>query len=649
MAATSPNPATPFATCAAEVRRLVDAIAALDRDCAPLQLSPLATREWYEVLQRKLVPQLAGSPFLIAAVVGGTNIGKSVIFNHIAGCRASASSPLASGTRHPVCLVPTGFEHRNSLAAIFEGFSLVSWERPEQALIESEDSATASTNSAAHRLFWRPAPELEENLLVLDTPDIDSDAPVNWHRADCIRHVADVLVAVLTQQKYNDAAVKQFFRKAAGEDKSVIVVFNQCLLPEDETYWPLWLRTFSGETGIEPDQVYIIPNDRRAAEQNALPFYRREFSMDAEQKNQAATAETGATPDLTPHRLGDELANLHFSSIKLRTIRGALRQVLSPREGLPGWLEEVRRRSGSFTAALELLSTQQLARIDNWPAAPSALLVDEIRHWWRTQRQGWTRTVHDSYATVGKGILWPFRWVQAQVMGPAPDLRETYLRQERTVILQALDKLYDELTRLSQLGNELLRPRLERLLAGATRVQLLQDLTVAQSQYDLTSELRSVVNSQMESFGAENPQTFGLLKKLDALAAVARPATSVVLFFAVGPGGHVLTDVAATSVIGHIVGDIAGGTGAVVVGETALTGAAGGLRHLEAKFQQLQSAFTARRVAWFATFLRERLLGNLQEELRAAASLPQTAAFRQVEASLHTLAAQMAESPDARG
>ena len=48
------------------------------------------------------------------------------------------------------------------------------------------------------------------NLVILDTPDVDSDAPVNWQRADAVRQAADVLVAVLTQQKYNDAAVKQF-------------------------------------------------------------------------------------------------------------------------------------------------------------------------------------------------------------------------------------------------------------------------------------------------------------------------------------------------------------------------------------------------------------------------------------------------------
>ncbi len=33
-----------------------------------------------------------------------------------------------------------------------------------------------------------------------------------------------------------------------GEEKSILLVFNQCLLPEDEPYWPLWVGTFCEET-----------------------------------------------------------------------------------------------------------------------------------------------------------------------------------------------------------------------------------------------------------------------------------------------------------------------------------------------------------------------------------------------------------------
>ncbi len=627
MQSTLEAPKTPFAACALETRHLYDALGALERACGPLRLPSLAGREWYEALHRKLLPQLAGHPFIVAAVVGGTNTGKSVIFNHLAGDHVSATSPLASGTRHPVCLVPEGFQREHDLAAIFQGFRLIEWTDPGAAL----------ENAPEHRLFWKTSPALPSNLLVLDTPDIDSDAEINWLRADHLRHCADVLVAVLTQQKYNDAAVKNFFRKAAGEDKAVIAVFNQCLLSEDEQYWPLWLDTFSRETGIVPDLTYLAPNDRRAAEANRLPFFERQWRADEP---------LAPSADKAPHNLARDLSEMRFSEIKLRTLRGALGQILDPRTGVRAYLEEIRLRSAAFEDAKTLLSMQELARVDNWPAPPVSLLVNHIRQWWRMHRQGWTKTIHDVYGSLGEGLLWPFRWAKRQVTGGAPDPREAYKTAERNVMLQTVESLYSELTRLSQLGNDLLRPRLEALLAGASRAELLAALTRAQTTLDLDDELNGVVAAQMQAFREENPNTFGMFRKLDSMAAVARPVTSVVLFgvFA-GPVGHALmpmmANAAAQSLAVHITVDIAGGTGAVVVGETALSGTAGGLRLLETRFRQLQAAFTARRVAWFGEFLRQHILGDLHTELAAAAGMTEGAAYQEVLDSIDRLAAQV--------
>jgi hypothetical protein len=611
---TRQDSSTPFALCAVEARRLFEVLGTLERTSRPLRLPGLAGREWFESLSRKLLPQLAGQPFIVAAVVGGTNIGKSVIFNHLAGARVSATSPLASGTRHPVCLVPAGFESCHDLAAIFQGFELVEWARPDAALENTPD----------HRLFWKTSAELPHNLLVLDTPDIDSDAEINWLRADRLRHCADVLVAVLTQQKYNDAAVKRFFRKAAGEDKAVIAIFNQCLLPEDEQFWPLWLDTFSRETGIVPDLLYVAPNDRPAAEENRLPFYERLWKPGSP---------NNAVADAAPHDLARDLSEMRFSEIKLRTLRGALGQILAPQTGVRAYLEEIRLKSAAFGDAATLLSMQELARVDNWPAPPAGVLVSHIRQWWRRHRQGWTKTIHDVYGTLGDGLAWPFRWAKQRISRNAPDPRETYRTAERDVMLQVVDSLYSELTRLSQLGNDLLRPRLEALLAGASRAELLERLTAAQDALDLDDELDRVVAAEMQTFRDENPNAFGMFHKLDSMAAVARPVTSAVLFVVgAGPLGHAIGGVG-----GHIVAEIAVGTGVVVGGDTALSGTAGGLRLLETRFRQLQAAFTARRVAWFAEFLRGNILGDLHDELALAAGVTASEHFRNAEHCLDRL------------
>ena len=91
---------------AAQVQRLDRALTALEPQAAAAGVAPPEGQEWFELLHNKLLPQLDLPPLLVVAIVGGTNIGKSVIFNHLAGEVASASSPLAAGTKHPVCLVP---------------------------------------------------------------------------------------------------------------------------------------------------------------------------------------------------------------------------------------------------------------------------------------------------------------------------------------------------------------------------------------------------------------------------------------------------------------------------------------------------------------------------------------------------------------
>ena len=610
--------ATPFASCVQQVRRLHVALSGLERQAALLQVAPLAGREWHELLTRKLLPQLGEDPFIVVAVVGGTNLGKSVIFNHLAGTRASSTSPLASGTKHPVCLVPAGFTERHDLHSIFPGFELESWTTSDAALgLATQD-----------RLYWKPNPLGASNLLILDTPDIDSDAEVNWIRADHIRHCADVLIAVLTQQKYNDAAVKQFFRKAAAEDKAVVVIFNQCLLPDDEQYWPLWLQTFSRETGVKPELLYVAPNDRKAAEENRLPFYLRHWPE--------PEPRPASTPG-QPRKLTEDLSQLHFDEIKLRTFRGSLRQILDHHAGVPAFLRELQLRSSDFEAAAQLMTSRQVARIQNWPAIPNALLVREVRNWWRGQREGWTRTIHDAYNTIGEGVGRSFRWARQRISGPEPEPFEAYQRQEQQVILSALENLYEGLSNLSQLGNELLRPRLEKILGGAARARLLEQVGRAHAELNLELELREVVRQQMQQFRQDSPQLYEFLKTLDKVAAGARPMTSVVLFFA---GGIPVADAVVAPLFTEAVLHIAGGTGAVIVGETALARTAGGLRTIEARFQQLQTAFTVHRLSWFAEQVKANLLGSLQEELESAAGLPRSADFLEVQACLEALAKQ---------
>ena len=608
-----------YNACAGVVTELLGRLRQLQSKASLLQTAPLDGREWFDLLRQKLSPQLGADAWLVVAVVGGTNIGKSVVFNHLARCRASASSPLASGTKHPVCLVPDGFSERHNLQTVFPDFELHEWQGAGEALEETD----------CHRLFWRTASQLPPSLLVLDTPDIDSDARVNWIRADVVRRSADVLIAVLTQQKYNDAAVKEFFRKAGAEDKSVIVVFNQCLLPDDERYWPIWLNTFCEETNIKPDGVFVAPADRRAAEDLRLPFFERPWPV-------AEDWGPGNVPaDDVPHDLSAELSKLRFHEIRMRTLRGSLQELVNRERGLPGWLKELRDASTDLATTADRLSSETVLKIRNWPLPANGLIVEQIRSWWQSRQHGWARRVNGFYNTIGAGLLWPVRAARNAIQGePVPPMDE-YRKREWSAILEVVEELFDKLQWMAETGNSVIRLRIEAVLQGASRSELIDRLRQHHEQVDFDAALVDVISQQMERFQQDSPELFRFYRQLNNVSAAVRPVTSVVLFtIGFGPAGEVVApfvaDAAAQAVV-HVVADVAGGTTAALAGEAAVSGAAGtGAGLLQAWFQQLHAAFTARRAEWLTQLIHSELLGTLPEELHAAARLIESDEYTQV-------------------
>ena len=615
--------------CAKSVKRLAESLIRLQKATSLLKTDPLEGREWFELLNQKLVPQLTDDAFLVVAVVGGTNIGKSVTFNHIAGYRASASSPLASGTRHPVCLVPTGFEKRHDLQAIFSGFDLEPWTDPSAALSTTEE----------HKLFWRSTDEIADNLLILDTPDIDSDAPINWVRADAVRRSADVLIAVLTQQKYNDAAVKKFFRQAAEEDKAIIIVFNQVLLPDDEQYWPVWLKTFCDETGVNPEYVYIAPNDRQAAEEIRLRYMERTWPYDPD----APVSDEG-------HSLSDDFARLRFREIKMRTLRGSLQQLVREDSGIPAYLREVSGRSQNLAQAAKRLTSENVFPED-WPPLPNRVLVDEIRAWWRSRQDGWARTINGAYDTLGKGVTVPFQFLRNKISGEPVPLLTQYREKEWQTVLDSVEKLFDILSIMTDQGNEILKPRLEKMMKGKSTSVLLEKLRAAHEKVDLEIELETLVNAEMKRFKDDSPDLYTFYKHLNSVSAAVRPMTSVVLFtLGWGPAGEAVApfvaDAAAQAVV-PIVVDLAGGTTAAVAGEAVVTEAAGGgAGWMQAYFQNLQKLFQAQRAQWLGDFFRKELLGSFPQELSEASRVPDSQEFAAIAQEIQTLNKELAN--DAR-
>jgi hypothetical protein len=627
-------------------------------------LGPPQGREWFDLLQRKLLPQLQGPPLLIVAIVGGTNIGKSVVFNHLAGETASTATPLAAGTKHPVCLVPPGCDDPALLGRLFENFELHAWQSADDPLVDAPTD----------RIFWRQGSQVPPRLVLVDAPDVDSDITVNWQRARAIRQTADVLIALLTQQKYNDAAVKQFFRAAVEAEKPIIVIFNFCDLQADRDYWPQWLARFCAETGARPELVYVVPYDRAAASELRLPFYRlipplppgegqgvrassplRAPSKMVAGEGQGVRAVSAHIPDpssLIPHPssfilpsssptdLRNELAALHFDAIKIRTFRGALGRVLDPAEGLPGYLNEIRVAAGQFAAAASALSATEMARVA-WPSLPTRVLIDEMQKWWDADRSDWSRRVHGFYRVIGQGIMRPIRAAWTSLAGPSEDPLSAFQRQEHSAVVMAVEKLLDELTRLSQVGNEILQPRLERILGGQARSELLGRIEEAhRSLPPVDDDYRAMLRAELDAWKAGNPRIARWFQSLDQAMAVARPAITVTLFVSGGVLAGDLVGQAAMHAAGHVAGQVAADAAiATGITEAVVTTTGEGARQAAARlFRRLQTRFAQKRAQWLADFVEKQFLGDLLDELREGAAVPESIEFREVESAMESIA-----------
>jgi hypothetical protein len=564
-----------------------------------------------------------------------------VVFNHLAGETASAATPLAAGTKHPVCLVPAACGDPALLARLFEQFQLRAWQSPDDPL----------DDAAEDRIYWRVGPNVPPRLVLLDAPDVDSDAAVNWQRARSVRQTADVLIALLTQQKYNDAAVKEFFRAAVEADKPIIVLFNFCDIEADREFWPQWLARFCAETGAAPDLVYVVPYDRTAAAELRLPFYRVDaaggtsLSISEGREDGIATpfarSSGRATPNFhaaSPLDLRNELAALHFDAIKIRTLRGAIGRVLDSASGLPAYLGEIRAKAGQFAAAAAALSATEMARVA-WPSLPSSVLVDELQQWWDSRRGDWSRRIHGFYRAVGRGVMRPIRAAWTTVAGPEEDPLAVFQRQERAAVIAAVEKMLDELQRLAQVGNDILQPRLRRILGGPARAELLARIEAEHRALPPVDEdYRAMLRAELDALHAAHPRTARWLHALDQAAAAARPAITVTL----AVSGWIFAGNVVGQAALHVAGNLAGHVASEVVvaggGEALVAGSGEGLRQGAARlFRRLQVRFAEKRAQWLADFLDAQLLGDLLDQLRQGAAVSESAEFKNVESAIEEL------------
>ena len=610
---------TTYATWAGDIAALCRALAALEPLAGPLGAANPAGADWHGQLFGKLAGQVAREPVLVAAVCGGTNTGKSLIANSLVGSSMSRSVAEAARTLHPVASLPRGLAATLDLGELFPGFTPTPWISDADALAAADE----------HRLVWREDPSGRQppRLILLDTPDIDGTLRENWHRAELVRNACDVLIAVLTQQKYNDAAVRDFFRASAQARKGVIVVFNMVDWPRQRERLGGWLATFTAETGSTPLAVYACPHNFAQAEAGRIDFFAvPELTAGAAVRELAAGV---AQPEpAAPADLAAALAGQDFDRLKREAMRGALEVVLDPRAGAGTWLDGFEATALEWQRARRLLADEARVRVE-LPMAPREVVWNEIWAWLEPRRSGFDLTVSKAYRVAGSGVKWA-----ARAIGLArsdSERREDFSTRELAALKQALA---DFVERLEDAGrsNERLGAILSKALVGGDRAAWFADLERRHAALPIVSDdYRAFVRGELDRFAKESPEMVRWIVAGLNVGAVARPAITVGLGLA---GAAAVPAAAATAggltTLVHHVGDVVVGTAATLAGEGALGLTMAGLKPL---LERLFAGWSAERTRVLAETLHDVVLGDSVEEidrLAAAATRPEVAEARRL-------------------
>ena len=584
MVSSGQSAAPSFASWAGSVAELCAAVDRLTPVAASLGVTDASAAAWHGALYGKLRPQVSREPLLVAAICGGTNTGKSLITNSLVGSDISRSTPEAARTLHPVASLARGVAARTDLAALFPGFRPVAW-RSDADAVDAE---------SADVLVWREdsGGEQPERLVVLDTPDIDGTLRENWHRAELVRNAADVIIAVLTQQKYNDAAVRDFFAAAAVAGKTVIVVFNMVDWPRQRERIAGWLATFAAETGVAAAAVYAGPHDFDAAEAGRITLH--------------------PLPELTPggadEPLKERLATGDFDRIKRQAMAGAMRVVADPEQGLGGWLDAIDRAAAGWRDAQRLLEREGRVQVE-LPSPPREIVWDEVWMWLEPRRSAVDLVVSSGYRTVGQGVSWAAR--RLGVGRTAAERKEDFAATELEALKRALadfiDRLDDACRRDDRLGR-LLGPR----LATGDRQAWYADLERRHAALPLVSQdYRTFVRAELDRFAAANPGMVKAVLTGLTVGSVVRPVMTLALFSA---GAAAVP--AAAGVLHHVL-DFGVAVAAPLAGEGAVAAASQGIRPL---IERLFAGWSAERGRILAETLHDVVLGDGVEEIGRLAS-----------------------------
>lgn len=207
----------------------------------------------------------AATPLHIA-VVGGAGAGKSTIVNFLAGAHVAEANPQAGYTRHPTAYVPHATRAPWPAHAGFLG-TLQRLSQPSPANLDEDvyqlrHVTIAGVDPAANGQGFGPLGD----CVVWDCPDMTTWAATGYaQRMMEVASLADIIVYVASDERYNDEVPTQFLQLLIQAGKPVIV----CLTKMREADAPNLLAHFQSEV---LGRLVQTPTDKVSVPVVTVPF-----------------------------------------------------------------------------------------------------------------------------------------------------------------------------------------------------------------------------------------------------------------------------------------------------------------------------------------------------------------------------------------
>ncbi|HUR54998.1 MAG TPA: GTPase domain-containing protein, partial [Gemmataceae bacterium] len=174
-------------------------------------------------LTRNVVgPFLEGQPPkpLHLAVVGGAGAGKSTVVNFLAGTVVADANPQAGFTRHPTAFLPAG--------PGFQWPSFIGFLGPLQRISQEMPANLDEDVYQVRRVPPLKTADPLADFVIWDCPDMTTWASTNYvSRLMEVAALADVIVYVASDERYNDEVPTQFLHMLVKAGKAVVVVLTK--------------------------------------------------------------------------------------------------------------------------------------------------------------------------------------------------------------------------------------------------------------------------------------------------------------------------------------------------------------------------------------------------------------------------------------